>query len=337
MFLSAQTSVAAIGTGKRHQDHTNLYQCHVRITHSLFDSDHIDYNKYYCFKKNSVRQDKPSKTAYKVALGIITLGAKPGMEKLLPPGIVPATEKLLVASGVAGARIVRWSRSAQMVSVYEMFDWMLPGQFEAFAHRKAFCENQVKDGISEGATQILVLGAGYDTMAWRLSAEYPEVKFFEIDHPATARLKLRGIEAMGERDNLYLLSEDLGKRKLVDVFKHNKYWNQSSQTIIVAEGLVMYLSAEAVQDLFCQSAVITGVGSRIVFTYIPTADDGRPDAGPWTGLMLCLMKLIGEPWTWSIRPEELDQFLQELGWTNTSNLADVSRKHGVEFYAVATK
>ena len=284
-----------------------------------------------------MRQEKPSKTAYKVALGIITLAAKPGMERLIPPGIVPATEKLLVASGVAGARIIRWSRSAQMVSVYEMFDWMLPGQFEAFAHRKAFCESQVKDGISEGATQILVLGAGYDTMAWRLSAQYPEVNFFEIDHPATARLKVRGIEAMGQRDNLYLLSEDLGKRKLVDVFKTNKYWNQTARTIIVAEGLVMYLSPKAVQDLFCQCAVITGMSSRIAFTYIPTAADGRPDAGPWTSLMLCLMKLIGEPWTWSIRPEELDQFLQESGWTNAPTLAGVSRKRGIEFYAVATK
>ena len=284
-----------------------------------------------------MHKDKPSKTAYKVALGIVTLGAKPGIDRFLPPGIVPATEKLLVASGAAGARIVRWSRTPQMVSVYEAFDWMMPGQFEAFAHRKAFCQGQVKDGIGEGATQILVLGAGYDTMAWRLAPEFPGVNFFEIDHPATARLKAKGIEAMGQRDNLYLLSEDLGERRLVDVLKNNKSWNQSAKTIIIAEGLVMYLSPEAVRDLFCQCALITGVGSRIAFTYIPTAADGRPDAGPWTSLMLCLMKLIGEPWTWSIRPEELDQFLQESGWTNAPTLAGVSRKRGIEFYAVATK
>jgi len=80
-----------------------------------------------------------------------------------------ATEKLLVASGAAGARTIRWSRSQRMVSVYEAFDWMFPGQFEAFAHSKAFCERQVRDGISAGATQILVLGAGYDTMGWRLA------------------------------------------------------------------------------------------------------------------------------------------------------------------------
>ena len=284
-----------------------------------------------------MRKDKPSRTAYKVALNVVTLGAKPGMDRFLPPGTVQATEKLLVASGATGARTVRWSRSQRMVSVYEAFDWMLPGQFEAFAHRKAFCERQVRDGVGAGATQTLVLGAGYDTMGWRLAPELSGVNFFEIDHPATASLKAKGIDAMGQRDNLCLIAEDLSKRKLVDVLKTNKSWDQSARTVIVAEGLVMYLPPEAVRDLFCQCAVIAGVGSRIAFTYIPTGADGRPDAGRWTGLMLWLQKVIGEPWIWSIRPEELDLFLAETGWTNALALAGTTGKHGVEFYAMAIK
>jgi O-methyltransferase involved in polyketide biosynthesis len=72
-----------------------------------------------------------------------------------------------------------------MVSVYEAFDWMLPGQFEAFAHQKAFCEHQVREGIGSGATQILVLGACYDTMGWRLAPEFTGVSFFEIYHSST--------------------------------------------------------------------------------------------------------------------------------------------------------
>jgi len=46
-----------------------------------------------------MHKDKPSRTAYKVALNVVTLGAKPGMDRFLPPGIVQATERLLVASG----------------------------------------------------------------------------------------------------------------------------------------------------------------------------------------------------------------------------------------------
>jgi len=136
-----------------------------------------------------MHKDKPSKTARKVALNIVTLGAKSETDKVLPAGIVDTTAELLVASGAVSETGVRWSRSPRMVSVYEAFDWMMPGQFEAFAYRKAFCEEQVRDGIATDATQILVLGAGYDTLAWRLAAEFADVNFFEIDHPATAKLK----------------------------------------------------------------------------------------------------------------------------------------------------
>ena len=282
-----------------------------------------------------MRKGKPSNTAYKVAMNIVTLGAKPGMDEVLPPGIVEATEKLLIASGAAGATMVRWSRSRRMVSVYEAFDWMMPGQFEAFGHRKAFCERQVRDGIGAGATQVLVLGAGYDTMAWRLAPEFTGVNFFEIDHPATSRLRTRGIKAMGQRDNLYLIPEDLGKRKLVDVLKANESWDQEAQTVIVAEGLVMYLPSEAVRDLFGQCAAVAGAGSRIAFTYICTGADGRPDAGRCTGLVLWILKVTGEPWLWSIRPEELGRFLEETGWTNAPELARSTGRNGVEFLGVA--
>ena len=282
-----------------------------------------------------MRKDKPSKTARKVALNIVTLGTKPGMDDVLPPGIVEATAELLVASGAVGATAVRWSRSRRMVSVYEAFDWMMPGQFEAFGYRKAFCERQVRDGIVAGATQILVLGAGYDTMGWRLAPEFAGVNFFEIDHPATSSLKARGIETMGRRANLHLIPEDLAKRKLVDVLRANDSWDQTAQTVIVAEGLLMYLPPDAPRDLFSQCAAVAGSGSRMVFTYIGTRADGRPDAGPWTGLVLWILKVSGEPWLWSIRPEDLGRFLKDTGWTNAQYLVASSSGHGVEFRGVA--
>ena len=149
-------------------------------------------------------KERPSNTARKVALNIVTLGSKQGMEKVLPPGVADATAKLLMESGAAGRRALRFSRSRMAVSIYLAFDWMMPGQFEAFAYRKAFCERQVREGINAGADQVLVLGAGYDTIGWRLAQEFADVEFFEIDHPATADLKAKGIAAMGHRANLHL-------------------------------------------------------------------------------------------------------------------------------------
>ena len=284
-----------------------------------------------------MRKERPSRTAYKVALNILTLGQKPEMEEVLPDGIVDATERLLVASGAASATVVRLCRWSKMASLYEAFDWMLPGQFEAFAYRKAFCEQQVRDGIDEGATQILVLGAGYDTMTWRLTPIFPDVNFFEIDHPATARLKAKGIMEMGQYDNLHLIPEDLSKRKLVDVLKSHKSWDQEANTVIIAEGLLMYLPSSAVNDLFRQCASISGTGTRIAFTYIGKRLDGRPDAGRCTGFLLWILKVNGEPWLWSIQPEQIGRVLKENGWTYSPELVGEINKRGVEFFGTARK
>ncbi len=284
-----------------------------------------------------MRTEKPSKTARKVALNIVTLGAMRGTEEVLPPDIVDATAKLLVEAGAVGRRSIRFSRSRMAVGIYLAFDWMMPGQFDAFAHRKAFCERQVRNGIEGGASQVLVLGAGYDTLGWRLAPEFAGVNFFEIDHPATARLKAKGIEAMGRPTNLHLIAEDLSERQLVDVLHADPTWESISPTVIVAEGLLMYLPPAAVVALFEQCATITGAGSRIVFTYVGTQSNGRPDAGPWTWLVLWLLKVGGEPWLWSIPAEELCAFLKEHYWTIPDGETESSDRCGIEFYGIAVK
>ena len=284
-----------------------------------------------------MRTERPSRTARKVALNIVTLGARHGMGEVLPPGIVDATAKLLVESGAVGRRAVRFSRSRMAVGIYLAFDWMMPGQFEAFAHRKTFCERQVREGIGAGASQVLVLGAGYDTLGWRLAPEFAGVDFFEIDHPATVRLKTKGIEAMGQRANLHFIAEDLSERQLADVLHANATWDSAAPTVIVAEGLLMYLPPEAVGALFKQCAAVTGAGSRIAFTYIGKRANGRPDAGPWTWLVLWILEVSGEPWLWSIRPEELGAFLKGSNWRIANDQIRSSDRCGVEFSGVAVK
>ncbi|MDJ0780891.1 MAG: SAM-dependent methyltransferase [Desulfosarcinaceae bacterium] len=278
----------------------------------------------------------PSKTARKVALNILTLGEKPEMSGVIPPGIIDATEKLLVTSGAAGTTTVNLYRSPQMVWVCEAFDWMMPGQFEAFAHRKAFFDRQVRESLTAGVVQVLTLGAGYDTMGWRLSYEFPNVTFFEIDHPATALLKAKGIEKMGPRPNLHLIAKELRLHRLTDVLRDDQNWDESASTLIIAEGLLQYLSTQAVRELFIQCALIAE-DSRFAFTYIPTHQDGRPDAGPRKELILWLLTKIGEPWRWSIRPDQLVPFLRASGWANAPELLGKHTNRGVELYAVAVK
>lgn len=287
--------------------------------------------------RTSRSMEKPSRTAYKVALNVITLGSKPEMDQVLPEGIVSATEMLLIKSGIIGDKAAAFSRSKWAVSIYEAFDWLLPGQFEAFAHRKAFCENHVREGIRAGAEQVLVLGAGYDTLGWRLAPLFPRVGFFEIDHPATARLKAKGIEAMSRPENLHLIAEDLGVKQLSLILEQNDIWCLDGKTVIIAEGLVMYLRPESVRNLFEECGCVAGQGSRIVFSYIPMGKNRRPDVGRCTGVMLWLQKLAGEPWLWSIYPEDLALFLEDTGWVENVDQQRSKHKHGVEYFAVGVK
>ena len=285
-----------------------------------------------------MKRDRPSSTARKVALNIVSLGAKPGMEDVLPDGIVEATARLLVAAEVVGERTIRFARSRSAVAIYEAFDWMMPGQFEAFAHRKAFCERTVRDGIAAGTTQVLVLGAGYDTLGWRLAPKFPGVRFFEVDHPATGERKAKGIAGLGRRENLHLIQADLANRTLVEVLAAVDNWDNAAPSVIVAEGLTQYLPPDAVKDLFRQCGWVTGAGSRFAFTYIGDRDDGRPDAGRWTRLTLWLLNPSGEPWLWSIRPDELPAFLEGVGWScSDPDRHDENRGQGVEYYRVAFK
>lgn len=284
-----------------------------------------------------MQKKKPSRTAYKVALNVVALGEKSGIDKVLPPGVVDATANLLVASGLVRESVIRMYRSRKMLLVYDAFDWMMPGQFEAFAGRKAFCEHQVRECIGEGASQVLCLGSGYDTLGWRLAREFVDVEFFEIDLPPTMQIKKKGVEAMGTRDNLHLIAEDLSTRRLTDVLTAHTLWDSDARTVILAEGLLMYLSESAVQDLFCQCGAVTGTGSRIAFTYIGTRADGRPDAGPLTRFLLWTLKMNGEPWLWSLQPEQLSRFLDKTGWKRMQQSASTTNKHGVEFFGVAVK
>jgi len=259
------------------------------------------------------------------------------MEEVLPPGAAQATARLLVESGVARPRTVRFAGSKTAVALNLAFDWMMPGQFEAFGYRKAFCERQVRAGIQDGATQVLALGAGFDTLGWRVAPEFPRVRFFEIDHPATACHKAKGIESMGERANLHLLAEDLGERRLADVLEDAHDWDTTAQTVVVAEGLLMYLPSEAVGALFEHCAARTGARSQIAFSYVEQRSNGRPDAGPWTGLVLWSLKLAGERWLWSLPAGELESFLSAHGWRIEPAAADGLEKRGIERFAVAVK
>ena len=60
--------------------------------------------------------------------------------------------------------------------------------------RKRWIESRVRAKIAAGASQVVVLGAGLDTLGVRLASERPDLRVVEIDHPATLAVKRSVVE-----------------------------------------------------------------------------------------------------------------------------------------------
>jgi methyltransferase (TIGR00027 family) len=283
-----------------------------------------------------MKKDRPSQTANKVALSVISLMPYKDWAEKLPKGLVKATEDLLVASGASSARIVEMSRKLWMTKIYLAFDWSMPGQFESFGYRKIFFEQQVRLALEHGARQVLVMGAGYDTLCWRLADQYPDVRFVEIDHPATSANKQKGLQELGVKTNMTLLAKDLSVHALDNVLGGFEGWSMDDKSVITAEGLLMYLHPKDVRLTFERAARCVGGDSRFVFTYARMGANGQPDMGPYTRLNQFLLKILGEPWLWSVEKDGLDNFLSGTNWREqkTDNQILVI---GMEDYAVALR
>ena len=64
-----------------------------------------------------------------------------------------------------------------------------------FAVRSRFAEDELHAAVARGVRQYVVLGAGYDTFAYR--NPYFDLRVFEVDHPATQRSKRQRLAAAG--------------------------------------------------------------------------------------------------------------------------------------------
>lgn len=276
-----------------------------------------------------MKQDRISQTALKVALGLITLSTKDDWSNQLPKGLVDLTERLLLASGSPGygPSLIKASKKPWMVSIYQFQDRMMPGQWEAFGHRKIYVNQHVEQAIASGAKQVLILGAGFDTLCLRLAHQYPDVLFVEVDHPATSSAKAKGIALIGLPKNMIQIAADLGHRSLSKILSENPRWDSTVLSILVAEGLFLYLTDNQTRELLSECALCSPKGSQIIFSHKIPGKRKILDTILW---------LIAEPFKSAVRSEDLPVYLNGTGWSIISGV-DTDVGHGIERYAIAQR
>jgi methyltransferase (TIGR00027 family) len=265
-----------------------------------------------------------SHTAVKVARGTVALSRIPEAAAFIPEGAAEATERLLTEMGLFAPWMDRMFRS----SWYARKAHESGGSYIGL--RKRFFEDETRRAIDEGASQVLMLGAGLDTLGSRLAAEFPEVSFLEVDVPVTMDPKVRALQALGEiRPNHVTLAEDLETTRLEDVLARVREWDTGARSVVLAEGLLMYLPESAVVALLSTLRQVTGPASQLVFSYMTVDERGRVHTRRRPGLARFFLKLMGEAWLWGIRPPDLRDFLESNGWHLES---DASRLEPTERY-----
>ncbi len=267
-------------------------------------------------ERTAGRRRRPSHTATRVARGVLYVARDQAHAQLLPKGAADSTERLTLGAGVVRPWMVRlferpWYR--------RIVDWLVgkmgPGELMRLTLRKRFVDDEIRAAIGDGAKQVLIVGAGFDTAGLRTAEAFPDVVVVELDTAATIARKREAIDRMGERrTNHHLVAADLARTSLAHVLRTVPDWREDIRSVAVAEGVIMYLDETEVAVFLGAIRDNTGPGSRLVFTYVMADDQGRPYLGPLSGFIRTSLKLIGEPLRWAVREGELVALLERTGF-----------------------
>jgi methyltransferase (TIGR00027 family) len=170
--------------------------------------------------------------------------------------------------------------------------------------RTLFFDQFVAQALDEGVRQVVVLGAGYDSRAWRFAR--PGVAFYEVDLPSTQADKRSRAPAGGPT---YVPADvtdpSLGESLMAAGFQPGE------ATAFTAEGLTMYLTQERVIHLLGALSALCPSGRLAVNFGV-----GFEQQGSRRGRVgRRVMAASGEEFRFRLAPSDARTFMKGTGWT----------------------
>jgi methyltransferase (TIGR00027 family) len=175
-----------------------------------------------------------------------------------------------------------------------------------------------------GASQILVLGAGYDSRAYRFATELAGRPVYEVDLPPLSRRKADIVAAHSAQfagGSIVRVEIDFRRQALAEVLRAAGF-AYGARTFVVWEGVAPYLDAEAVDGTLSSLRAVCGPGSVLAMDLW----DGTGGPGllaPVRRLGARAIALIGEPVTFGIVASAAHSLLAEHGF-EVCDLADAT-------------
>ncbi len=256
-----------------------------------------------------MRPDKPSNTALIVAAGLQLARPCAATAAALPGEAIRRGEALLRAAHPRMAGLLRKGWFRAVCRVLERAT--LRGICLHFALRKRALRDHAHAAIAAGCRQVVVLGAGLDTLCMELHAAHPQLCCIEIDHPATQAVKRRAAGEGGQ--GIDFIGADLAQQPLGEVLSACEAFRGDAPTLFVAEGLLMYVPLDAVAALFAQMAA-AAPQCRVAFTWMEPQAGGKPNFRPRSRLVDFWLWLRGEPLVSGMARAGLARFLGAAGF-----------------------
>lgn len=177
--------------------------------------------------------------------------------------------------------------------------------------RARFAEQVVAEAVADGTAQVVILGAGLDTFAYR--NPYPGLRVFEVDHPATQAWKRRLLDEGGISvpDSVAFAPVDFETGTLADGLAAAGFARDES-VVFVWLGVVMYLTMDAIAGTLRYIAEQGGT-ARVVLDYLRSATSPAERAAQQARAEL--VASVGEPFRSYFTPAEIAELLSSIGFT----------------------
>lgn len=176
---------------------------------------------------------------------------------------------------------------------------------------------------ARGAAQLVVLGAGFDTFAYR-SPFGERLRVFEVDHPATQAWKRQRLAAVGIEvpDSLTFVGVDFEHESFVERLAENGF-DPDARSFVFWLGVSMYLTEQAIDATLAAVAAWPG-GGEIVFDYAepPHADMSERGLAARQALA-ARVAAAGEPFIGALEPEALHAQLDRLGYIEVQDMGSL--------------
>ena len=181
---------------------------------------------------------------------------------------------------------------------------VLPGIRAHYRNRKRRIETLCREAIAEGFGRVVVFGAGFDTLALRLSREFPAVEFLESDLPGIQNAKRRAEAA----------SPDGPSCRVRFVSSLQSLPDDGRATCAIFEAVPMYMTPADVSALFFRLGEARPAALRVIFTHMTVRTSGEPEFRPRGRLVGRWLRAKGEPFRWSLADDEAEAFPARRGF-----------------------